>query len=301
MLVNRSRAARLLCLALILMCISPAYGASLQTRYTDRYFSTMSVLFVYTDDRQAFESTWARTKQILEEIQSAVSLAEPDSDLSRFNALPAGESCRITPLTAAIFRIAKEVWAETGGLYDPTVYPLVDLWGFSPRFNSNIYEPVQPYDRAYAEGKLPLPDNRYIEALRQLIGLDGIALSGSDEEGWTLTKNTPSITVDGHVFHAQMDLGGIAKGYACDLVKQLLRDKGFENGHFVCGGSSIAVLSRPDGDYQLTIGKPRPGDNAQTIFATLYARDTTLSTSSDATLISCPGNMDCTSGIPKYA
>lgn len=282
MLVNRLRTACVLCLILVLLSIVPAYGVSVQSRYTDSYFSTVSALFVYTDDWQAFESTWAETKQILAEIQSAVSLAEPESDLSRFNALASGESCAVSPVTAAICRIAMEAYRDTAGLYDPTVYPLVDLWGFSPRFNSNIYELVQPYDRAYVDGRLPLPEERYIEALRQLVGFDGIMLSGSDAQGWTLTKNTPSVTLDGHTFHAQLDLGGIAKGYACDLVKQLLQDKGFANGHFVCGGSSIAVLSRPDGDYQLTIGKPRPGDNDGTVFATLCARDTTLSTSSDA-------------------
>jgi len=29
------------------------------------------------------------------------------------------------------------------------LYPLIDLWGFSPRFNRNTYAPVMPYDRAY--------------------------------------------------------------------------------------------------------------------------------------------------------
>ena len=272
----------MICLLGLLLCFSSGQAAGLQTRHTTSYFSTVSALFVYTDDSSAFERVWAQTKQILSDIQSAVSLSDPESDLSRFNALGSGESCPVSPITAEILRTAKAVYDETGGLYDPTVFPLVDLWGFSPRFNTNQYKPLMAYDRPYEDGKLPLPDVRYVEALRQLVGLEGIVLSGSDEQGWTLSKQTPSVTVDGHSYHAQLDLGGIAKGYACDRVKRLLQESGFENGHFVCGGSSIAVLSRPDGDYQLTIGKPRAGENSETTFASLPARDVTLSTSSDA-------------------
>lgn len=271
-----------LCLVTVLLPLFSAQGASPLSRYTDKYFSTVSALFLYTDDRQAFEQTWAEVKGILEEIQNAVSLSVPDSDLSRFNALACGESCSVSPITAEILRTAFSVYNETGGLYDPTVFPLVDLWGFSPRFNSNIYQPTQPYDRAYENGKLPPPDERYVQALQQLVDFGGVTLSGSNDQGWTLTKNIPPVTVDGHTFQAQMDLGSIAKGYACDRVLQLLQSEGYEYGHFVCGGSSIAALSRPEGEYRLTIGKPRSGAEENASFAVLTARNTTLSTSSDA-------------------
>lgn len=75
----------------------------------------------------------------------------------------------------------------------------------------------------------------------------------------------------------------IAKGFACDLVTERLAQMGFTEGHFVCGGSSISLLSRPEGgDYGLTLAKPRTGRSSESYFATVFARNTTVSTSSDA-------------------
>lgn len=81
------------------------------------------------------------------------------------------------------------MYEKTNGLYDPSVYPLIDLWGFSPRFNSSSYTPVMPYDRLFVAGKLPLPDQEMIEALLPLVGLDGIELLRIGEN-WFLKKNT---------------------------------------------------------------------------------------------------------------
>jgi len=273
----------LLSLLLMVPCAS-AHQVKLMARQTDEYFMTASALFLYAEEDKAqhYQETWTLVKQTLGEIEQAVSVSIPESDVARFNALSCGEEIEITSLTADILKIAKDVHALSGGLYDPTVYPLVDLWGFSPRFNRNFYMPVMPYDRTYENGRLPLPDAQHVEALLPLVGLNGIELR--EENGkYYLKKNTPSVIIDGTVIHAQLDLGGIAKGYACDRVLDLLQSRGYTMGHFVCGGSSMALLSRPQGDgtYALTLHKPRPGQNTGTHFATLRTRDVTLSTSAD--------------------
>lgn len=263
-------------------CAAP----KLMSRHTDAYFSTVSALFLYDEPEESehFAQIWTDVKSILEEIEQTVSLSFPDSDISRFNVLSCGESLPVSSITAEILSIAFHVYEETGGLYDPTVYPLVDLWGFSPRFNRNTYAPVMPYDRSYQDSRLPLPDDGDIQALLPLVGLDGIRLykqSGS----WYLEKNTPSITLNGFTIQAQLDLGGIAKGYACDRIRNYLLEQGYTMGHFVCGDSSMAILSRPtdDGLYNLTLGKPRPGNSRDSHYASIRIRDTALSTSSDAT------------------
>jgi len=257
----------------------------LMSRQTTDYFSTVCALMLYDSPDRAsyYEETWREVKRILGRVEQAVSLSVPDSDISRFNALKTGESCAISDVTAGILQIAFAAHEETGGLYDPTVYPLVDLWGFSPRFNQNTYRPSMPYDRSYENGRLPLPDPAHIKALLPLVGLRGVTLAGQDGQ-WTLRKDTPAVTVGGTQIQAQLDLGGIAKGYACDLVREYLLSRGYEHGHFVCGDSSIAVLSRPgeDGLYTLTLGKPRPGSLSTSHFASVRIRNTALSTSSDS-------------------
>ena len=252
-------------------------------RQSSDYFGTVSALFLYDnpDNTAQFEQTWAQVKAILGEVERAVSVSMPDSDIARFNALPGGETMEISAVTADILKIAFAAYEETGGLYDPSVYPLIDLWGFSPRFNTNAYKPLLPYDRAYEGGQLPLPNAEQIAALLPLVGLSGMELR--EENGrFYLTKHMPSVFIDGAEIHAQLDLGGIAKGYACDCVKQLLTEQGYTMGHFVCGDSSMAILSRPDGAYSLNLGKPRAGSNPNSYFATVSVRDTALSTSSDS-------------------
>lgn len=286
--MKRRTAWGLLTCALFLLCPYAGMGQELKrmSRQTTDYFSTVSMLILYVepDETERFSQAWTDIKAMLSQIDQAVSLSRPDSDISRFNALACGESVAVSDITADILRTAMDVYVRTDGLYDPTVYPLVDLWGFSPRFNRNTYVPSMPYDRAYADSMLPLPDEAHIRALLPLVGLDGIRLYRQDGQ-WRLQKNTPSIQLEGVTIHAQMDLGGIAKGYACDRVKQYLDEHSLKKGHFVCGESSMAILARPtqDGLYDLTLGKPRPGSNDRSSYATLSVRDMTLSTSSDAT------------------
>ena len=274
----------LFALALSLLAGRASAGTRMMTRQTDAYFSTVSMLCLYVEDgaEAEFERAWAQVKALLGEIERAVSVSEPESDIARFNALACGEEIAISPLTARLLDVAFEAYESTGGLYDPTVYPLVDLWGFSPRFNRNAYAPQMPYDRAYEDGRLPLPRAEDIDALLPLVGLDGIAMTRRDGQAY-LRKETPPVEIDGTRIQAQLDLGGIAKGFACDLVIAMLRESGYAQGHFVCGGSSLAVMSRPtqDGLYELTIGKPRAGVSAQTHYATFCARDVGVSTSVD--------------------
>lgn len=270
---------------LVLWSAPPARAWVLKSRHTQDYFSTVCVLTLYMDsaDEEAFEALWARVKGELAAIEQAVSLRLPTSDISRFNALSYGESCRVSAVTADILGAAFEMYEETGGLYDPTVYPLVDLWGFSPRFNSGFYAPAMPYDREYVQGRLPMPEERYIQAFKGLVGLENIQLSG-DTQGWTLRKGTEPVSVDGVLYQGQIDLGGIAKGYACDRVASILREEGYGLGHFVCGGSSMAILRRPgeSGLYELTMGKPRAGLKSESHYAKLLVSDTALSSSDDA-------------------
>ena len=272
-------------LLLSLLCPSALGEGKLKQmrKQTSDYFGTVSALFLYDtpDNAARFESTWTQVKEILSQVEQAVSLSVPDSDISRFNALPSGETLPVSHITAAIMQTAIDAHAITGGLYDPTVYPLVDLWGFSPRFNTGSYCPTLPYDRAYKNGRLPLPDDAHVRALLPLVGLRGITLQ--EQEGrFYLTKHTPSIMIGGTVIHAQLDLGGIAKGYACDLVKDYLQQAGYTYGHFVCGDSSMAILSRPDGAYNLNLGKPRAGSNRDSHFSTVSVSGRMLSTSSDS-------------------
>lgn len=247
------------------------------SRYTQNYFGTASMLFLY--ETEGAQETWEAVKELLETIDAAVSISREGSDLARFNALEAGEGMPVSDLTAEILSIAFQAWELTGGLYDPTVFPLVDLWGFSPRFNRNTYRQEMPYDRPLMDGHPAPASGEDVEALLPLVGLGNITLE-KEEGGWMLYKHTQPVEIDGTVFQAQIDLGGLAKGYACDCVIRLLQERGYSEGYFVCGGSSMAFLKRPDSTaFTVTAGKPRGGTGET--YAQLQAMNTTLSSSAD--------------------
>ncbi len=276
-----------LCAALIAWMPPGRAAASAQPLVTrsavsTAFFATVSSLVLYDregPEREAlFKDTWAEAQALLQEIESQVSLSDPLSDVSLFNALSYGESLAVRPHTAAILSIAREIWEESGGLYDPSVSPLVDLWGFTPRFNTNIRQAEKPYDRPYAGGKMPLPEAKYLRAFTGLTGFGGIVLE-EDERGARLRKMIPPVRVDGVSYQAAIDLGGIAKGYAADRVIDLVRSKGYRRGCFVCGGSSLVVMRNKEKDaFNLGIRAPR---GSQVSFMRMDLADTALSSSGD--------------------
>lgn len=261
---------------------------------TVAHFSTVTSLIVYDDfsvpaNVLRFEETWAEIQQVLDRIDKAVSVSIESSDTSRFNALDHGESIRISKDAANIFKVAREAYTATGGLYDPTVLPLVDLWGFTPRFNTNDYAPQHPYDRIRIGSAYSLPDEKFISSFLKLVDFSRVVLAGDDQTGHTLTKLIPPVTVDGVEYKAQLDFGGIAKGYAVDCVTQLLNERGYEYGSFSCGGSSILLLknasarSVENGTFRFSLGlsKPRKTDSDESVYMTVAAKDVRLSSSGD--------------------
>lgn len=257
-------------------------------------FSTVSSLILYDDYADParilrFDDTWAEITRLLTAIDQAVSVSIPTSDIARFNALAYGESLPVSGHTAAIFKVARAAYDSTGGMYDPTVYPLVDLWGFTPRFNASDYTPTEPYDRVRKDAAFGLPDQKYVAAFLQLVDLGKVILAGDDQAGYTLIKRIPPVKVDGVAYQARLDFGGIAKGYAVDCVARLLAARGYAYGSFSCGGSSIVLLknasprSRENGTYRFALGlsKPRKGLSDEGIYLSVATRDVRLSSSGD--------------------
>ena len=267
----------ILVLLVLFLLLSGRGDAATFSRYTQNYFGTASMLFLY--ETEGAQETWEAVKELLEAIDGAVSISREDSDLARFNTLAAGEGMPVSDLTADILSVAFRAWEMTGGLYDPTVFPLVDLWGFSPRFNRNTYRQEMPYDRPLMDGHPTPASGEDVAALLPLVGLGKISLV-REENGWMLYKHTPPLEIGGMLMQAQIDLGGLAKGYACDCVIRLLQERGYTEGYFVCGGSSMAFLKRPEGRaFTVSAGKPRGGEGKT--YAQVQAMNTTLSSSAD--------------------
>lgn len=267
---------------------------TLRTKNTIDYFATVSTLRIFDDFSEPknmlkYDQFWEELKDIMQQIQNDVSLSVESSDISKFNGLEYGESITITNHTANILKTAKEAYIITEGLFDPTIYPLIDLWAFSPRFNVPGYNPVLPYDRIRSDAGFGLPDEKYIEGFVNLVDFNNILLSGDEESGYTVTKNIKPIIIDGITYQAKLDLGGIAKGYAVDITMTMLKDYGYDFGYFSSGRSSIGLRKSASKKsvgngtfrYELEIRKPRKGNTEANTFMSVAIKDSCVSSSGD--------------------
>ena len=162
-----------------------------------------------------------------EALMQQMSNYRPDSELSRFNASAATEPFAVSAEFARVVRQALDLSRDSAGAFDPTVAPVVDLWGFGA-----------PGRRA----DLPTADE--IAAARALCGAAHLQVTPDG----ALQKDLPGL---------RLDLGGIAKGYGADVAAQELRDRGYSNVFVSVCGEIVACGTNPDGQ-PWRVGVERP-------------------------------------------
>lgn len=211
----------------------------------------------------------------------------PVSDVYRYNQAEQGQTIEISYETYDMMTLAREMYTATNGAFNPAVYRLVDLWGFSSRIYSQGKVGQQPYDRQINEGDTgyALPDTKYISAFSAPAFTDfsqsSVTLSQSDGS-YFVTKNVAPAVVDGVAYQQWLDLGGIAKGYVVDMAKSMLNEAGIDRYNVDAGTSSMAFgLSYDGGDNLLGLSDafdPLSAIFPQSLFE-MYVGKSSISTS----------------------
>ncbi len=181
-------------------------------------------------------------------IESLLSVYRPDSEISQFNRSPD----RIVPLSAEVREVLAQAlrFAEiSDGAFDPTLGPLIRLWGFGP---DGIDRPG---------GMEHPPDPSDIAAARQRVGFPKLRLRDDGVE--RLTEGM------------EIDLGGIGKGYAIDRAVRVLQSAGIARGMVHCG-STTRVWGEEA--WNISVRHPRDPD---AVIGSLPLRNAALSTSGD--------------------
>ena len=141
------------------------------------------------------------------------------------------------------FLKARQIYNQSNQYFDPTVMPLVNYWGFG-------YTEKKPVTKV---------DSIKIEELIELVGMDKIAMIRTDAGG-NIQKLKPAV---------QLDFSAIAKGYAVDMIGELLQKYGIERFLVDIGGEVLAKGKSPrEDDWAIGINLPQEGaglDEIQTV------------------------------------
>lgn len=134
-------------------------------------------------------------------------------------------SASLSPETLKVLNGALDVYNMTDGAFDITVTPLMELWGFT-------------------NGEHSVPSKADIDAVMSLTGIDKVAVD-TDNSTLTLTGG------------AQIDLGGIAKGYTSQRVMEIFKENGIKSGIVSLGGNVQCLGCKPDGSkWRVAIREP---------------------------------------------
>lgn len=167
---------------------------------------------------------------VMKQVEMSLSPFNDSSLISRVNR---GENPPVDSLLRRVFTVSQEVNRVSGGAFDPSVAPLVNLWGFGYR-NSGV-EPT----RAMIDSVLPSV---------------GIADCRIDSTG-RIVRKTPA---------TELNFSAITKGYGCDLVGEMLRRNGCEDFMVEIGGEIALSGCNPHGE-QWRIMIEAPVDNDTTV------------------------------------
>ena len=215
-------------------------GGTMGTNYTVQVYAPES-------EKLTVEVGIQRT---LRRVVGSTSVYEPRSDVSRFNAAEPGEWVEVSDEVARIVSTGLEVAELTDGAFEPTILPLVNLWGFGPQGRAE-----------------EIPSDEELEAAMAMIGWQALEVR---MEPPALRKSEPR----------EIDLGGIAKGYGADAVADYLRDQGYRHFLVELGGDMVLEGGKPDGSpWRIAIEKP--DETQRGIYRILEIQDAALVTSGD--------------------
>ena len=185
----------------------------------------------------------------LEKINVQMSTFLPDSEISRFNRMPAG-TMPVSPDFYAVMKASEDLYKITHGAWDGTMYPILQLWGF------------------FIKGKTPdVPTDTAISQALQNVGFHFIEIGPPHQ----LIKKKKDV---------QVDLASIAKGYGVDQLLQVLKQHGVQNGFVEIGGEVAAMGTRPDQKpWQVGITYPSSKSHATEVVKTIPIYNKAVATS----------------------
>lgn len=178
----------------------------------------------------------------IQRLDNLLSIGKEDSEISKLNK---SGSAALSDDTAVMVTKALDLYKSTGGAFDITVLPLMELWGFTTQ---DYYVPTEDE----------------IQSTLQRVGADKLTW---DESTKTLTLGDKQ----------EIDLGGIAKGFTSSRIMEIFKKDGVTCGMVSLGGNVHLLGTKQDGSaWRVGIQDP---DNTDDMLGVLEASDCAIITS----------------------
>lgn len=241
--IRRKKAGRLAAASLLVVICCLIWQQSKkagETSCTKQLFAMDTVMSFAAYGKNSEAAVDAAIEEV-KRLDRLLSTGNGSSEISALNEKGEGE---VSADTAALFRRGLEIYEDTGGAFDFTIYPLMRLWGF----------PTKEYH---------VPEDGELREILPLVDASKISLSGNEVRLG---------------LGQQVDFGGIAKGYTSARVMEIYEEHGITSGMVSLGGNVQVLGIKPDGTaWRVGIQDPE-GDQGESV-AVLQAKDCAVVTS----------------------
>lgn len=188
---------------------------------------TTARVTVWAPDASVCETAIDSVFAVFHRVDREMSTYRPESGLSLLNRDGAEQAVVLPTSILDVLTASFRFHEMSNGAFDPTVLPLMVLWGFRG-------------------GEPRLPDATQLEAVLRCVGLSQVVVDRA--------RGTASFGRDG----VSLDLGGIAKGYALDVARRVAKEAGADAGQFDLGGNLLVFGAAARGE--VGIQDPRHRD-----------------------------------------
>ena len=238
-------------LATVILLLCPSFLLSCAKIYDSieyNYFNTL--IRIQVEDKKLTTDVKNELSTLFSQLEKDFDREYENSFIHKYNGANTGDIIALNDHQVSVLTYSKQVNEYSLGLFNPAIYPLLEVWQFAPNY------PVKDFAK---------PSNEQVlDALKKVPNFSNIQF---DSQTKTIVKHGQS----------QLDLGGIVKGYAVDLAGAILKDHGYEKGYVSLGASSLYIL------WSTTLSIRNPIATNQNLLEVNLSslKDISLSTSGD--------------------
>ncbi len=219
--------------------------------FSHEAMATQFRIIFYSESENVLRDDYERLAReafdLIDDVESRFSRYKSDSEITALNNRAAISPVKVSADVVDLLTNVKEIYVGTNGAFDPTVGPLLNVWGFYRKTGV-------------------LPERSAVEDALQKVGFDKVHIDFAER---TVFYEKPDM---------MLDLGGVAKGYALDKAAELLKQYGIKTAALDAGTSSVVLMGAPKGQEGWLVRLRHPYKTDEFIVE-VSLRDTTFSAS----------------------